>query len=219
MSDRTTITARVSRAVCLLLPLCSAASCVPALRPLSGAPAPAVLPRAEIPLGHHRILFNWELQDRELSGRGEGIARVAGPDSARLDLFLAAGFGAAAAILINDSLQISGGSMARRFIPPAALLWAALGRNAIPALRDTTARVDGGLLRVDIGSPITWRLTFRGDSLVRLERVSDSHVVEWVERSDSSVHYRSEQARRALVLTIKSIDEVPAFDASIWGPF
>ena len=99
------------------------------------------------------------------------------------------------------------------------LLWAALGRSAIPPLRDTTARVDGGLLRVDIGSPTSWRLTFRGDTLLRLERVSDSHIVEWVERSGSSVQYRSEQARRALVLTIKRVQEVPAFDAAIWGPF
>lgn len=213
------MTARRSRSLWLALPMCLAASCVPALHPLGGAPAPAVLPRAEIAPGHHRILFNWELQDRELSGRGEGVARIAGPDSARLDLFLMGGYGAAAAILINDSLQVTGGSMARRFIPPAPLLWAALGRAAIPALRDTTARVEGGLLRVDIGSPTSWRVTFRGDSLVRLERVSDSHIVEWVERSDSIVHYRSEQGRRTLLLTIKHVDEVPAFDASIWGPF
>jgi len=170
-------------------------------------------------VGHRRIVFDWELQDRELAGRGEGLARIAGPDSARLDLFLAGGFGGAVAVLIGDSLRISGGSLGRRFIPPVPLLWAALGRSAITALGDTTARVDGGLLRADIGSPTNWRLTFRGDSLVRVERVSDSHIVEWVERNGSSIHYRSEQDRRALLLTIKRVEEVPAFDASIWGPF
>jgi hypothetical protein len=136
-----------------------------------------------------------------------------------LDLFLPGGFGGGAAVLIDDSLKVTGGSLTRRFIPPVPLLWAALGRNAIPALRDTTARVDGGLLRVDIGRPTNWRLTFRGDSLVRLERISDSHIVEWVERNGANVHYRSEQARRSLFLTIKRVREVPAFDASIWGPF
>jgi hypothetical protein len=195
------------------------AACAPSLHPLTGTPAPARLPRSELPVGHRQIVFDWELQDRDLAGRGEGVARIAAPDSARLDLFLAGGFGGAAAILIDDSLQVTGGSMARRFIPPIPLLWAALGRTAIPPLGDTTARVDGELLRVDIGNPTTWRLTFRGDSLLRLERVSGSHIVEWVERSGPTVRYRSEQARRALSLTIKRVLEVPAFDASIWGPF
>lgn len=197
----------------------SVAACVPKLRPLAGNPVPATLPQTELPIGHHQIVFDWELQDRDLTGRGEGVARIAGPDSARLDLFLPGGFGGGAAVLIDDSLQVTGGSMARRFIPPVPLLWATLGRSAVPALRDTTARVDGGLLRVDIGSPTSWRLTFHGDSLVRLERVSDSHIVEWVERSGENVRYRNEQARRGLVLTIKRVQEVPAFDAAIWGPF
>jgi len=196
-----------------------AVGCTPKLRPLIGAPAPAALPRAELPHGHRQIVFDWELEDRELSGRGEGVARVAGPDSARLDLFLAGGFGSGAAVLIADSLQVTGGSLARRLIPPPPLLWAALGRVAIPAVRDTVARVDGELLRVDIGMPASWRLTFRRDSLVRVERVRGGRIIEWVERSGAIVRYRSEEARRALLLTIKRVQEVPPFDASIWGPF
>jgi hypothetical protein len=211
--------ANIFGAPLLVLLAIGATSCVPSLHPLSGAPAPAVLPRAELPPGHYQIVFEWELQDRDLSGRGEGVARIAGPDSARLDLFLPGGFGGGAAILIKDSLQVTGGSLARRFIPRVPMLWATLGRNAVPPLRDTTARVDSGLLRVDIGRPTSWRLTFRGDSLVRLERVSDAHIVEWVERSGPTVRYRSEAARRALSLTIKRVQEVPPFDASIWGRF
>ncbi|HKW12639.1 MAG TPA: hypothetical protein VJO33_19785 [Gemmatimonadaceae bacterium] len=192
---------------------------MPALRPLTGVPTPATLPHSELPLGHQKIVFDWELNDRELSGHGEGVARVAGPDSARLDLFLAGGFGGGAAVLIADSLQVSGGSLTRRFIPPPPLLWAALGRVAIPAVRDTAARVDGELLRVDIGMPPSWRLTFRRDSLVRVERVRDGRIIEWVERSGAIVRYRSEEARRGLMLTVKRVEEVPPFDASIWGPF
>jgi len=99
------------------------------------------------------------------------------------------------------------------------MLWAALGRVAVPAEHDTTARVDGELFRIDIGRPPSWRLTFRHDSLVRLERVRNGRIVEWVERDGATVHYRSEEARRALLLTIKRVQEVPAFDAAIWGPF
>ena len=152
-------------------------------------------------------------------GRGEGVARIASPDSVRLDLFLGGGFGSGVAVLIDDSLQVPRGSIVRGLIPPAPLLWAALGRAAVPAFHDTTARVDGELLRVDIGVPPSWRLTFRGDSLLRLERVRGGRIIEWVERAGSVVRYRSEEARRALSLTIKRVQEVQPFEASIWDPF
>ena len=194
-------------------------ACAPALRPLTGTPSKATLPRGELPLGYRQLVFDWNLEDRELSGRGEGVARVAAPDSARLDFFLAGGFGSGAAVLIADSLQLTGGSVARRFIPPPPLLWATLGRLAVPPAKDTAARVDGAVLRVDIGMPTSWRLTFRNDSLVRLERVRGGRIIEWVERSGAVVRYRSEEARRELTLTIKRVQEVPPFDASIWGPF
>jgi hypothetical protein len=208
-----------TRVVLTLLGLIVISSCAPRLRPLVGAPTVARIPNTELPAIHRQIVFDWELVDRDVTGKGEGVARVAGPDSARLDLFLAGGLGSGAAILIADSLSIPGSGLPRRFIPPPPLLWAALGRVAIPALPDTAARVDGELLRVDIGRPVGWRLTFHRDSLVRLERIRDGRIAEWVERSGNIVHYRSEEARRALSLTIKRAQEVPPFDASIWGPF
>jgi hypothetical protein len=204
------------QAMLLLLALIG---CVPSLHPLAGAPAPAVLPKAAIPSGYHRIVFDWQLEDREVTACGEGVARTAFPDSARLDLFLAGGFGSGAAVLIGDSLQVSGGNLGRRFVPPPPLLWAALGRVSLPPARDTTARVDGDLLRVDIGVPVIWRLTFRRDTLLRLERVRDGRIIEWVDRSGDAVRYRSEEARRALLLTVKHVEEVAPFDASIWAPF
>jgi hypothetical protein len=194
-------------------------ACAHSLHPLVGTPAPSALPQTAIPLGHHRVLFNWELQDGDVTARGEGVARIAYPDSARLDLFLAGGFGSGAAILIDDSLQVTGGNMVRRFVPPPPLLWATLGRASLPPARDTAARVDGALLRVDIGMPVNWRLTFRRDTLLRVERVRDGRILEWVERSGSSVRYRSEEGRRSLSLTITRAEEVPPFDASTWSPF
>jgi hypothetical protein len=107
--------------------------------------------------------------------------------------------------------------MARRLVPPRALLWAALGRFDVPAEPDTVARVDGGVLRADIGAPVHWRATFRGDTLTRLERVDSGRLQEWVQRAgDQKVQYRNEAARRSLSLVILRSDVVASFDPSIW---
>ena len=208
----------IARALGVTL-LAIAAACGPRLRPLAGSPAPKHLPSGQLPPGHRRVLFDWELEDRELVTRGEGVARIAPPDSVRLDLFLAGGFGGGGAVLLGDSLRLPGSALARQFVPTPPLLWATLGRVAIPSLADTSARVDGALLRIDIGSPVAWRLTFRADSLIRLERVGGGRIREWVERGGDVVRYRNEDSRRALVLTVKRVEEVAPFDASIWGPF
>ncbi len=194
------------------------AACAPRLTPLSGAPVPAArLPRTDLPSGHHKVVFEWDLDDREMSGRGDGVARIAWPDSARLDFFLAGGFGGGSAVLIGDSLAIPAGDFVRRFVPPPTLLWAALGRVALPNLADTVIRVEGTTLRADIGNPVAWRLSFHGDTLYRAERVVGGRVAEWVERRGvTQAQYRNEGARRSLHLTITRTDEVPEFDASIW---
>jgi len=194
------------------------AACVPHLSPLTGTPMPAsALPRPGMPPGHAKIVFNWELQDRETTTRGEGAAQIASPDSARLDFFLAGGFGSGSAILIGDSLQAPGGDFIRKLIPPPPMLWAALGRLALPNLPDTVIRGEGTSVRADIGRPVSWRLTFHGDSLVRAERVDGDRVLEWVDRSDPKrVSYRNTADRRSLQLTITRMTEVSSFDASIW---
>jgi hypothetical protein len=199
--------------------LITLAACVPRLSPLTGAIAPAeTLPHSSAPPGYHKIVFNWEFEDHEMNGRGDGVARIAAPDSVRLDFFLGGGFGGGSAVLIGDSLQIPGGpDLIRRLVPPPTLLWAALGRVALPNLPDTVIRVEGSTVRADIGRPVTWRLSFRGDTLTRAEHVDAGRVVEWMERTDSAhVQYRNESARRSLKLTITRTDVVPEFDASIW---
>ena len=197
-----------------------AAGCMPPrVVPLEGAPAPArSLPHGIAPPGHQKIVFKWEMRDGDMLTRGDGVARIASPDSVRLDFFLGGGFGGGAAVLIGDSLQVPGPDGARNLIPPRALLWAALGRLQLPAARDTVVRVDGNLLRADIGAPVQWRVAFRGDTLSRLERVDGGRIQEWVQRdADGAVQYRNESSRRTLSLVIQRTDAVPAFDPSIWS--
>lgn len=204
----------------VLLALVVAGACAPRLRPLGGTPtAPARLPSGELPPGHRLVVFRWELNEGEMLVRGEGAARIAPPDSARLDFFLAGGLGGGRAILVGDSLRTPGAAdLVQRFIPPAPLLWATLGRVALPATADTAATMDGDLIRADFGRPAQWRVTFRGDSLVRMERVVDGRVTEWVDRSGDRVRYRHETSRRELLLTVTRSQSSPAFDASIWHP-
>ena len=162
-------------------------------------------------------MFQWELKDQDMSARGDGVARIASPDSVRLDFFLGGSVGGGGAILLGDTLIVPGPDMARKLLPPRALLWAALGRLDLPPERDTVVRVDGAIVRADIGAPVHWRVSFRGDTLTRLERVDRGRLQEWVERgSDQRVQYRHESSRRTLSLVIQRSDAVTAFDPSIW---
>src|SRR5689334_2730960 len=200
------------------LVLLAAVGCLPSAAPLPGVLAPdRSLPKLELPVGHRQITFRWDYQEGDLAARGDGAVRMAAPDSARLDFFLGGGLGAGAAVLIGDSLRAPNAALARRYIPPTPMMWAALGRLAIPALADTVVKLDGDLLRADVGRPVQWRVAIRGDSLVGLERINDGKIVERLSRNATgSVVYEAPGARRKLELTV--LREQPgSFDASIWS--
>ena len=201
-----------------LATLGSVACAPPRIAALPGTAAPTRgLPSPPRPTGHRRVVFQWELKEQDLTARGDGVARIAYPDSMRLDFFLGGGHGSGAAVLVGDSLAVPGPEMTRRLVPPRALLWAALGQLAIPAERDTVVRVDGSTVRADIGSPVRWRVTFDGDSLARLERIDGGRLREWVERgAGQRIQYRHESSGRTLLLVIQRSDAVTPFDSSIW---
>lgn len=192
--------------------------CVPSAAPLKGVLAPdRSLPALSLPSGHRHLVFKWDYQEGDIAARGDGSVRTAAPDSARLDFFLGGGLGAGAAVLIRDSIRSPHAELARRYIPPSPMMWAALGRLAIPALPDTVVRIDGDLVRADVGHPVQWRVTIRGDTLVGLEHISDGKITESIDRGAGGVlTYRAPGARRRLDLTILR-DEPGSFDASIWS--
>jgi hypothetical protein len=193
-------------------------ACAPAAAPLKGVLAPdRSLPSIEMPAGHRHIVFKWDYQEGDIAARGDGSIRAASPDSARLDFFLGGGLGVGGAILIGDSLRTPRADLARRYIPPTPLLWAALGRLAVPSLPDTVVRIDGGLTRADIGRPLQWRVAFRGDTLVELDHISNGRITESLTRgADRVLTFEALAARRTLRLTI--IREEPGtFDDSIWS--
>lgn len=194
----------------------SGIACAPRAGSLKGAPTPARFPVTDSPRGHQRIVFRWDYVDQALAAKGEGIARVSTPDSVRLDFYLDGGLGAGFAIVIDDSISTPGGDQVRRYLPPVALLWAVLGRLAVPPVPDTVAKVDGQALRADIGRNPVWRVTFVAEHLTRLERIVDGRRLEWVGRSGPDIRYQNERSSRSLTLKITSTDEAPPFDPTIW---
>ena len=207
-----------SRSVRLVLGLAlgAAAACAPRARALTGVPAPAAFPDTRL-RGAERVVFRWLYDDGSLVARGEGVARIAAPDSVRLDLFVDGGLGGGTAFLIGDQLEAPGGAMVRRLLPPPPLLWAALGRLAIPPAADTVARMDGDVLRADIGVDPVFRASFAGAQLRRLERIDGGRLQEWVDRGTGrAVQYRHEASGRKLSLEITTRERVEGFDADIW---
>ncbi len=149
---------------------------------------------------------------------GDGAIRVASPDSARVDLFLNGGVFLGKATLIGDNLTAPNRNQVERVLPPPALMWAALGRLAIPALPDTVLTVDGDVTYADIGRPSAWRVTIKGNRLMQLARLSGGRIAEVVTRDEGGRLLYEVPGRRKLWLGITRDEEVPAFDASIWGP-
>jgi hypothetical protein len=193
-------------------------ACAQRIQALPGvAPENATLPRFGLPAAPQKLTFKWELNDNSIVARGDGVARLGPPDHARVDLFLGGGFGAAAAaVLVGDSLIVPPGANGLDVVPPAPLLWAALGRLALPAVPDTIIRVSGDTLRASLGAPVRWRITSVGGALTRVERVAGDRVVEWVDRGNGrQIHYEL-SGRRSLVLDIETQQSVAPFDASIW---
>jgi hypothetical protein len=198
--------------------LLAVVACVPSAAPLKGVLAPdRSLPSLRLPGGHRHTVFKWDYAEGDIAARGDGSVRTAAPDSARLDFFLGGGLGAGAAVLIGDTLRAPHAELARRYIPPTPMMWAALGRLAIPPLPDTVVRIDGDILRADIGRPVQWRVAIRGDTLVGLEHISGGKITESINRdANGIVTYQAPGARRRLRLNI--LREQPgSFDATIWS--
>jgi hypothetical protein len=194
------------------------AACAPRARPLAGTPMPERrLPAIEL-TGHRRIVFRWDYEENSLIARGEGAARLAAPDSARVDLFLSGGVAVGRAVLIGNTFTATNQAQVERVLPPPPMMWAAFGRLAIPALPDTVVTMEGDVLHADIGRPAQWRVTIANNRVMRLARINGGRIVEVVTRDTGGRLLYEVPGRRKLWLGISRNEEVPAFDASIWGP-
>jgi hypothetical protein len=184
------------------------------VKPLTGLPFTGAFPVSALPPGHARLVFRWVYDDPLFGARGDGVARIAPPDSVRLDFFVDGGVGSGGAILIGDSLRTAAED-GRRYLPPVPLLWAALGVLRVTGT-DTVARVEGDTLRVEIGRDPSYRAAFAGAGLAALGRISDGRLREEIRRDSTRVAYRQFSGRRSL--TLSSLRRIPdsAYDPAIW---
>jgi hypothetical protein len=202
-------------AIAVLVAACATA---PRARPLTGIPVATGVPDTRLKHGYRSLFFDWEYKERLFGAKGQGIARIAPPDSVRIDLFLQNGANAGFVILIADSLATVAQDEARRSLPPEPLLWAALGVVRVSAA-DTIARQDRDTLRVEIGRDPAWRMAYASSRLGRMERIAGGRIEQTVERTDSTrVVYKQPAAGRTLVLTIRRFITETGFDAAIWRP-
>jgi hypothetical protein len=207
------------------------AGCAPAARPLTGAPTRAVLPPTAIPTAPTVLRFTWTYKDETFEASGDGAVRRLGPDRARLDFFLRNGMAGGYAILVGDTLTIPGIDLVKRMLPPVPLLWASLGKLALPPTADTLARQDGDTLRADLGTlrgrdasaadGRAWRVAFAGIDLARVERIEDGKVIEWMTRSVGHdgplrLQYVHERGKRRLAIAVTDTTIVEGFDDAIW---
>lgn len=198
-------------------------ACAPRARPLGGVTTePARLPALQLPREFRQTVFRWEFQEQDIIARGEGVGRIAAPDTGRVDFFLDGGMGAGRAVLVGDDLRIPpAAEFARKFFPPAPLLWATLGRLAVPAGKDTVARVEGDTLRADINVSRNevWRIHVVLGRLARVERISGGRIVEQVVRtSDTRMRYDQLENRRSLTIDVTKTFTVSGFNREIWAP-
>jgi hypothetical protein len=223
---------RVLRQLAMLSVLVlSAGSCRPGAKPLQGTPTPVLLPRVALSPRPALWKFTWTYEDETFSANGDGVLRIAPPQRARLDFFLKNGMGGGYAILIADTLLVPGPDMVKKFLPPPPLLWAALGRLALPPTADTIARADGDTVRVDLGTlrgadaskadGRAWRLTFGSSVLARVDHIESGRVTEWMTRRRNAsghweVQYIHERPPRRLSISVTDTAIVEGFDDAIW---
>jgi hypothetical protein len=192
-------------------------ACAPRATPLQGAPAPdRALPAIPLAGAHRHVVFKWDYEENSLMVHGEGAIRASAPDSARVDLFLVGGVPAGHAILIGDSLRGTNTNQIRKVLPPPPMMWATLGRLAVPPLPDTVMTVDGATIYADIGRPAAWRVTIKAGRLMQLAHLNGGRISEVVTRDDGGRLLYEVPGGRKLWLGIIRDEEVPGFDAAIW---
>lgn len=146
---------------CLLPALCVLLAACPPKAP-TVTPAGAFRPssRAELaeaearsaPARREIVRFGWRSDDGSLQLSGNGAARVAPPDSLRVDMAASLGLGRATVIMAGQRVEAQPQAVVDRILPDRFALWALLGYMKLPAAASTVEKMEDG-------DRIVWRIT------------------------------------------------------------
>lgn len=187
--------------------------------------------RRTLPAKRAAIQFRWRYQDERLRWAGRGAARVAPPDSLRLDYSGSLGVGSGAGVVVGDFVVwAEPRDDFRRLVPAVPMLWAALGAIRPPAIDAAvfTRRVDAGGRSVRY-----WRFVLGVDTLDYALWSGSAQELEAEWRRNSSVVARSrtryDDRRRPatsridfprgparLDFTVVGVDTAAAFPPLLW---
>jgi hypothetical protein len=126
---------------------------------------------ASRPTGHRTIRFRWQLQDDRGAAGGRGTARVAAPDSVRLDVVGPLGAGRGAAVVIGDSATWTDPpDIIERLVPSYPLMWAMFGVERLPPV--------GALLRgVADSTGTAWQWSMGADTVTYQRRTAPATLI------------------------------------------
>jgi hypothetical protein len=204
----------------------SVSACVPA-GATGGAADPVLEARLDAvtePTRRLHVVFEWNMTDREFRLSGRGVLRLDSAARVRVDLFGPRGETLAAAIVEAEDRMRVVPAAAERLLPPAALLWSALGvfRPPVDAPLVATS-VNDGTTQLEYARDATrWRFRFENDTLRHVEWTATGGRRTVVLTGSSSFGlpeagtFRDWTEFRELTLRAAQVEQTTGFDPDVW---
>ncbi len=201
------------------------------LVPLALAPverdSATVWARGTLPARPTAIRFRWKYRDERLRAGGRGMARIAPPDSLRLDYATALNLATGAGVVVGDSVLWADPSKDfHSLVRAVPMLWAAFGMVRPPADGAATfglARTDGAVFRfvtggdtleyvASAGGPRTLQAEWRrhGAVVARSRTQLDGHAMPASARIDFP------EAPARFEVTVVAVDTAAVIPPVLW---
>lgn len=132
-----------------------------------------------VPASRELVQLRWQYSDGERDAKGRGAARLAPPDSLRLDVSVPV-LGRATLVFAGDSTWVAPEELAGEVLPPRAIVWAMFGvvRPPGPDMRiEASEAADRRLYRLTARDGLTTLLELRGDTLLGATQTKGGRLV------------------------------------------